>query len=161
MIPSTLKRIADRPAATMKLVGGRVCLDFVNTVSGWLITVGPNGDEIDSMTILRDKLVEFDDLIAWGRHANLLTDAEVDALIAEAAGDESSANAVLIRAKSLRGAIHRICRSVVYGTERADGDLELMNSEIAIARAHQRLVANEDGFAWSWEDGVRIDRVLW
>jgi len=69
--------LMERPAATMKLVGGRLCLDFVNTVGGRLIPPGKEVDRLES-TIRSDKLGEYADLLAWGVHAKLLSEKEAD-----------------------------------------------------------------------------------
>ena len=50
-------------AVKVNLIGGRLCLDFTNTVGG----------RIES-TIIKERLENYTDLVAWSRYAGLLTD---------------------------------------------------------------------------------------
>ena len=54
-------------AATVKLLAGRPCLDFVNTVD-WRTSEAPV-----------ELLATYGDLLAWGRHAGLLASKEAAA----------------------------------------------------------------------------------
>src|SRR5947208_1046813 len=58
--------------------------------------------------ILRDKLNDYVDLLAWSRRAGLLTEAQLQALIREARRRAAEAASVLTRALALREAIYRI-----------------------------------------------------
>jgi len=152
--------LMERPAATMKLVGGRLCLDFVNTVGGRLIPPGKEVDRLES-TIRNDKLGEYADLLAWGVHAKLLSEKEADSLAWKATREPGEAVRIFQRGKELREAIHRVCRSIVYGVSPEEPDVALLNAEIAEAKGHQRLAPNEKQFTWQWEEGTWLDRMLW
>jgi predicted RNA-binding Zn ribbon-like protein len=153
-------KLMERPAATMKLVGGRLCLDFVNTVGGRLIPPGNPVDRLES-TIRNDKLGEYADLVAWGVHAKLLSEKEAESLALKATHEPGEAVRIFQRGKELREAIHRVCRSIVYGVAPEEQDVAFLNAEIAEARSHQRLAPNEKQFIWQWEDGTWLDRMLW
>ena len=73
-----------------KLVGGRLCLDFVNTVGNWL-----------DPARRREHLAGYGDLVAWARQAGALEDAEAAALLRAAAERPEEAGAVLERARAL------------------------------------------------------------
>src|SRR6267142_10298 len=150
-----------RPVAAINLVGGLLCLECVNNVGGRVIQSGQEINRADSMIIMRDKLGEYADMLAWGVHANLLSEMEADSLAAVAGRDAVEAVRVLTRAKDLREAIHRICRSVVYAIQPVEMDLRLLNIEIVVARVHQRLASDGKQFAWRWEEGNMLDRMLW
>jgi predicted RNA-binding Zn ribbon-like protein len=77
-------------AAVLDLRGGHPAVDFVNTVA-W------RGDSARRV----DYLTRYADLVAWCRHAGLLTTAEVRQL-------PSDAEAVVVRAKRLREALHSL-----------------------------------------------------
>ena len=64
----------------MKMVGGRLCLDFVNTVGG-----RKPDPSTGAVGVAGEKLVEYDDLAAWGLGAGLFTEAQARALAREAA----------------------------------------------------------------------------
>src|SRR5256885_8433783 len=116
---------------SVKFIGGSLCLDFVNTVGA---RVGNR-----AYTILRDKLVTFENLLTWGRLAGLLSPSAVRRLERGAAGNPEESAAVLARAVALREALYRVFKSVVDGRRTAHTDIEILERELAIAREHERL----------------------
>src|SRR5919204_3890352 len=74
------------------LSGGRLCLDFANTMS----------------TQTGEHLRRYADLVAFGRQAGVLAEAAASHLLAEAVRRPDEAAAVLERARLLRRAIYRI-----------------------------------------------------
>ncbi len=83
-------------ASTVKLLAGRACLDFVNTVD-WRASDAPV-----------ELLGTYGDLLAWSRHAGLLPSSEAAALRREAKRRPVVAAEVLMRARALREAIHAL-----------------------------------------------------
>jgi predicted RNA-binding Zn ribbon-like protein len=152
----------DRPAAHLKLVGGRMCLDFVNTVGGRMpvqaTILGKHFDE----SIREDKLGDYFDLLAWSQHVGLLTGTEAQSLAREAKRQEKTARAVWQRAIALREALYGICLAVIQGRQPRLVDLDMLNQELNIARAHLRLAASQGNFVWEWTDTKNtLDRMLW
>jgi predicted RNA-binding Zn ribbon-like protein len=114
------------------------------------------------MGVAREKLVEYEDLAAWGWHAGLLTEAQARSLAREARKRERAAAAALERARALREAIYRICKAVIDGRPARAADLDILNKEIDVARQHERLVGREGAFTWEWDDArSTLDCVLW
>lgn len=134
--------------AELDLVGGRLCLDFTNTV-------GHRGEVIE-----RDRLREYEDLLLWGEKAGVLADGEREELLRTAALT-GNADAVFRRAIDLREALYRVFLAVAEGEEAVPADLEILNRELARAMARARVVATPEGFAWGWDDAPEPDRVLW
>src|ERR671921_14713 len=64
----------------LRLLGGALCLDFVNSIED------PAGDAP------QDFLTSYPDLVRWGQHAGLITDATASRLIALAAANEPAAH---------------------------------------------------------------------
>jgi len=146
----------------MKLVGGRLFLDFINTAGGRRTNPSHRKAHSDSIIILGDKLNDYFDLLAWGRHTDLIGEADLPALIREARRKEDEAASVLERAVSLREAGYRICMAILDKERPRALDLEILNREIAIARCHERLTQASDGFVWEWTSAsVELDRMLW
>jgi predicted RNA-binding Zn ribbon-like protein len=146
---------SDSPAATMKLIGGDPCLDFVNTVGG---RVPADGGSL----VIADKLAGYADLVAWTRHAGLLAEAEARRLARRAQRRPREAAAVVDRARRLREALHRTLRSLMQGRRPAREDLDLLNAEIVSARSREALRAGRDAVRWEWVDPVgRLDSLLW
>ena len=154
--------LSERPAAKMKLVGGRLFLDFINTVSGRSPDAARNSAGADAPVILRDKLNEYYDLLAWSRHTELLNEMDLQTLIREAGHRKNEAANVFERAVALREAGYRICTATIRKQNAQASDLETLNREIGIARRHEKLTASSKGFVWEWTGVAReLDCMLW
>ena len=137
-------------ASTFDLSGGRLCLDFANTLSKRL-TSHP-----------RELLVSYGDLVAWSRQAGVVTGPEAQGLIRKARRRPADAGAVLERAIALREAIYRIFSAVAAERPAARADLATVNAALAEASALLGIVPKGDGFAWEWTTNEKnLDRMLW
>lgn len=133
-----------------ELSGGRLCLDFANTVSN------RHGERP------RERLLGYRDLVSWSRQAGVLADREAERLVRDAAGRPAEATAVLGRAVALRNAIYRTFSAVAAGRRPDAGDLAALTAALAEATARSRIVPAADGFAWDWSgEGGALDRMLW
>jgi predicted RNA-binding Zn ribbon-like protein len=140
----------DRSVDGMELVGGELCLDFVNTAA-----------ERAEGTPARDRLVTYRDLVRWGERTEALTEPEAERLRAAAEADAAGAGAALERARSLREAIYRVFRSWSLGEAPPAKDVSEVSAAAAEATAAQRLMAGPDGFEMDWPDTVDLDRAWW
>ena len=136
------------PFADVSLVGGRLCLDFVNTVDEYT----HRGE---------DRLRAYADLVWWGLHAGALDAAAAEPLFALAASEPARADAVHARAVDLREALFRVFAAARAGAAPDEAHLAVINRELLRAMAHQRMRAQNGGFAYAWEEGVDLERVLW
>lgn len=133
-------------ASTVKLLAGRACLDFVNTVD-WRASDAPV-----------ELLGTYGDLLAWSRHAGLLPSSEAAALRREAKRRPVVAAEVLMRARALREAIH----ALATGSAGRGAALEILNTELARAPARSRVAPGQGGYGWAAApDPPPADRVLW
>lgn len=131
----------------MDLVGGDVCLDFVNT-----------GSERDETGVPRsEKLRSYADLVVWGERTELLGPERSARLRAAAASSPKEAEAALARARELREAIYRVFRDA----EAAPPDLEVLARWAGEAALERRLVRSGDGYAFGWPESDALDQVLW
>jgi predicted RNA-binding Zn ribbon-like protein len=137
-------------AGNLKLVGGWLCLDFVNTVD-WRTSNHP-----------KEWLTSYSDLVSWSRHTSILDDNKSREFLQKAALHPTDAAAVLERAKTLREALFRIFSSVVDHSSPNVSDIDLLNEELARALSRMRLVPAVDGGSWVYifED-VAFDLPLW
>ena len=151
----------ERPAARMNLIGGRLCLDFVNTVGGW--NPDPDGDKRDPFAAVAraDKLNEYFDLLAWSLHTKILSEKESQTLARDARRREKEAASTLKRAITLRGAIHSICVSIINNSRPREADLDSLNQELNVAYGRVRLGVGEQNCVWEWTDENSLDRMLW
>lgn len=137
-------------AATDEMLGGRLCLDFANTVHSFYAEEN------------RDELKSYADLVAWARQAGVVTEREARRLLREATAHPLKAKAALERAKALRSAIFKIFAAVAAERAPARDDLLVLNSVLAEALAHARVVAaGGEGFVWGWAEEDTLDQVLW
>jgi predicted RNA-binding Zn ribbon-like protein len=145
----------------MKFIGGRVCLDFVNTVGARVSRHGKRSrDYVDS--VLRDKLNNYQDLLTWSQLAGLATKDEVRRLGRMAERHPQHAARTLARAKRLREALYRIFKSLLEGWPLDDTDVDFLRQELSIAKTHERLHRSGARFAWAWEQPEdALDGALW
>ena len=136
------------PLAGMKRFGGRLCLDFVNTV-----------DTHD--TRIDEKLSAYADLVWWSLLLESIEEPTAAALLARADAEPAAAAEVLARALELRGALYRLFTAGREGGRAEDADVAVLNRELSRALARQQVRAAEGEFAWGWEQGAQLERVLW
>jgi predicted RNA-binding Zn ribbon-like protein len=137
------------PLDELSLVGGRLILDFTNSV-------GSRG-----VVVERDRLRGYPELLWWGVRAEVLTDAERRELLRRAEERPAEAEDVFRRAIDFREASWRLLRAVEDGAAPDAADLATVNREVARAMSHARLTRTAEGFAWGWDDAPEADRVLW
>jgi predicted RNA-binding Zn ribbon-like protein len=121
-----------------KFVGGSLCLDFVNTATA------------RTDVPLRDKLAGYDDLAEWGEAAGLCTQ-----------GHLRRSKPVHTRAIALREALYALFKSVIEGQKPGTADLAILQRELSIAGAHERLNYVEGEFISTWDAPDAPDRMLW
>ena len=153
---------SERRAAQMNLVGGRLCLDFVNTVGGWNPDRAEKKNDPFAAVARADKLDDYFDLLAWSLHTGLLGENEAQALAREARRREKEAAATLKRAVALRGAIYGACVAIIRHAHPRPSDLDLLNQELNVAQGRVRLGVGEENFVWEWTDTKNaLDQMLW
>jgi predicted RNA-binding Zn ribbon-like protein len=157
-----MKTIQASAAAEMKLVGGRLCLDFINTVDGRRNDSPRKESRPIYSRVLGDKLVTYSDLVAWSRHAGIVTATEAERLIQASKRNAGEAKNVFDRAIALREALYRIYKAIMTGRRPQRVDLETVNDELLRARTHEKLTHGAHGFTWEWVDSeAALERMLW
>jgi predicted RNA-binding Zn ribbon-like protein len=135
---------------TFEMIGGRTCLDFVNT--GSQRREGP----------FIDRLQSYEDLLEWAVQAEQLTEAEAAALRAKAAADPAGAQAVVERGRALREAIYRVFTARQTGAELPADDLKLISEEYGRAAVNRLLTPSNVGVCtFEWHTHDALDRPLW
>ncbi|MBO0799167.1 MAG: CGNR zinc finger domain-containing protein [Blastocatellia bacterium] len=155
--------LKERPIARAKLIGGRLCLDFTNTVGGRRAKSAATMAQVGGYSVRDERLADYYDLLAWSLRVGLLTEAAARKLGREAKLREAEAAAVWERAVALREAIYRISLAVISRTPPRASDRETLNRELAIAHDHVELAQDDEGyFVWRW-DAAReaLDQMLW
>ena len=135
---------------TFELVGGRLCLDFCNTVSGKRVT-DP-----------RDRLHGYADLLSWGRQAGAVTEAQARRLLAEARRRPADAERAFRQAVALRESLYQVFLAFSQDREPGKADLQVLNAALGRALAHRRIRRGGACCALGWEEVPgALDAVLW
>ncbi len=138
--------------ARLSLLGGSVCLDFVNTLD-------PRAGEQ-----AHEYLASYADLVAWSQRAAGLSEHKAQQLLQAAARRPIDAARVLQQAIELREAIYRICVAMVHQVEVSmdSADLDRLNRVLSRVMAQARIVSAVHGFVWGWNESEEaLDQVLW
>jgi predicted RNA-binding Zn ribbon-like protein len=143
-------------------VGGVLCLDFVNTVRARISNRLDRGARDYADAIVGERLTSYDALLAWGELADVLTARQVKLLAAEAERRPVRSATVLRRAITVREAMYRLFKGAIAGWPPRPDDLAVINRELQIARAHERLTASPHGIVVDHGDPASaLDGVLW
>ena len=136
---------------TFKLIGGRLCLDFVNTVGNWRDPARRD-----------DHLGGYADLLDWAWQAGALTPTEAAILRQEATRRPDAATRALARATELRATLRGVVLARAHGRPVTAADLARLNAFVAESLAASRLAPSADGFRLvPAADPTALDRVLW
>ena len=125
-----------RTAANLKLLGGRLCLDFVNTLD-WRGTDTP-----------QEFLNTFHDLVIWSRHVGITSKEETKQLELFADRSDSNANKVLNRAIRLRETIYRLLSASITGQEPDKDDLNFFNENLSLSMQDLKITRTGEGYSW-------------
>ncbi|WP_096188774.1 CGNR zinc finger domain-containing protein [Evansella halocellulosilytica] len=118
------------------LLGGRLCLDFANTVS-WH----------DSSEKSQELLTSYEKLVDWSMHANILKEEQSLSLLKKAENQPSKAKDVLQQAIELRESIYEIFSLVSNNETLASIDLSILNEALGNAYGMMRVVPGEKNFS--------------
>ncbi len=134
----------------ISLRGGRICIDFVNTVD----------DRGTAHAV--EYFTSYADVVAWGHHTGLLSEERARRLLAEAERHPKQAHAVLTHVVTLREALYRTFLAAAEGAPAVAADVDAINEALSHAMAHSRLSPADDGYVWAWEeDDTALDAPLW
>jgi predicted RNA-binding Zn ribbon-like protein len=132
----------------MRLVGGNLALDFINTRTG--PPVGPPDGDV---------LTGYPELLTWGVYAGAVTPTEAAALRRLSRDDPGGTDAAFARALRTRDCVDDIFRKLAAGRGPGPRGLAELRDEFADALSHARLERGS-GFAWTWRDDHTLARPL-
>jgi predicted RNA-binding Zn ribbon-like protein len=125
-----------RDAASLKLLGGRLCLDFVNTLD-WRGTADP-----------REFLNSYQDVVNWSRHVGIANRKESQQLSRMAEQSTTDPEKVLSKAKELREIIYRLFSATIFNKTALKKDLLVFNKYLSRSMRDSQIVKTKDGYAW-------------
>ena len=120
---------------TFDLTGGRLCLDFANTI-GWRGREQPD-----------EHLGSYGDFIAGASQTRAVAPRTSRALLRRAAARPAEARDALARAVELREALYRLFAAAAERRAPRPADLAIVNAAVPAALERSQLVASKEGFA--------------
>lgn len=138
-----------RDAGSLKLLGGRLCLDFVNTLD-WRGTDTP-----------QEFLNTYDDLVSWSRHAGISSQQECRKLYEMAERSNAAAEMVLNQALKLRETIYRLFAAGIANQNPRKEDLAIFNNNLSRSMQDSQITLTKEGYTWDISGNrSRLDWVL-
>jgi len=130
-------------------VGGAPCLDFHNTVT-WA-----------GEGMVNERLASYQDLVAWGREAGLLSQGAAERLARAAREQPEAAERSLRQAHQLRDLLHEVLIAAAAGRRPEARALAAFNDRLTGALTRLRAEPAGAGWTWSWEPAERdLSQVL-
>lgn len=143
-------RSLKRHAPVIDLIGGNVCLDFINTLD-------------DRPAEKQSELLnDYSDLACFGEQTGILTAAQTDALLDKAAVMPREADDALRRARRLREALYEIFSALVNHKAVPPAAMETLNRHVHDAALHSHLVQTKESCEWRFDDLTSsFEAMLW
>lgn len=133
-----------------QFVAGRLCLDFLNTLSD-------RAGEVPT-----ERLTAYGELVRWAANAGAVDDGTAAALVRKSRENPEVAERTLQRARRVREAMYGIFKFVRIGATPPSEDMELFNRELGAALSNVRVdIAHPVSFEASWSPEPSLDRPLW
>ena len=143
MTPTT-KKIPRRRPPRFELMGGPVCLDFVNTLDE-RVTGQP-----------KELLKSYIDLARFAEDTGILNDLQVDRLLTRSQQNQEEAERALRLAIEMREAMYAVFWAIVKRKPVPGAALHVLNQFIQTAAQHVSLVPARGHMEWQF-DSVRTD----
>jgi len=141
---------SERRIRAGKFIGGRICLDFANTVHNF----GNANPE--------DDLSDYEAFIAWAYDAGIVTESEAKHRKRIARTNPEQSVAAMRTLCNLRDAIFRTFSAVTNGRRAQAIDLEAINHLQQNAILHSRIISNHSTFHRIWiNDQDNLESPLW
>jgi predicted RNA-binding Zn ribbon-like protein len=137
-------------AMSNEFIGGRLCLDFANTVD-WRARAEPE-----------ELLDDYSGLVAWSARAGAVSPAEARRLVSAAENEPRAAAAAFARAVALREAFYRSTLAQTRGEPSPREDLADIVERYAEAAEKAELSLDGTSYEWSFDRNAGDpDRPWW
>jgi predicted RNA-binding Zn ribbon-like protein len=129
----------------LNLIGGALCLDFVNTVD-WRLSSKPE-----------EYLQDYPNIVEWSKLAGILNPSVAARLTDLGSRRKQKSEKVWKEALLLRELLHR-----VFTHHAQASDLKNFNSALNRMNQQRQLTAGRQGYQWSWKSfEENLDCMLW
>ncbi|HYA44396.1 MAG TPA: ABATE domain-containing protein [Acidimicrobiales bacterium] len=123
----------------VRLVGGDIALDFVNTQTG------PHGGPAEY-----DALGDYQDLLRWAASLAIASENQIRRLSEDLARNVARETAVFHEARRIRSYLHELFESLAHHEPPPAAVLNYLHEDEARALEQGQLVVDGDKFAWDW-----------
>jgi predicted RNA-binding Zn ribbon-like protein len=137
-----------RTLETLELVGGALCLDFVNTINSRL---NPE----------HDYLIQYTDLVGWANKVGILSPTQSAQLQKRAKLNQEEAEQALQRALALRELLYRLISSAANDSEPKKKDMEAFVSAYGESISRGQFIKVDNHYTTTWKLDESLDDVLW
>jgi predicted RNA-binding Zn ribbon-like protein len=132
------------------LIGGALCLDFVNSLY-WRATDEPI-----------EWFNEYSDLVSWSQSLKILSTAQARKLLLKAKKNSAFATSITKQAIQLRKAIYQIFSAIIQEQTPAKADFQILNSMLSRSLSQLEITPSAAEFSWRWQGfDENLDSVLW
>ncbi|MBH9964783.1 CGNR zinc finger domain-containing protein [[Bacillus] enclensis] len=132
------------------MVGERLCMDFINTVS-WR----------ESAEKRREWFTGYTELVDWCIHARVLNGQQAKALLLKAEEKPAEAGGVLKLAVEMREVMYRIFKSIAEDTSPLEKDLDRFNEFVSRFYRKLQVIHEKDQFTMKFDyAGDNLDMML-
>jgi predicted RNA-binding Zn ribbon-like protein len=150
MLENLFRRMSHISKSQYELTGGRLCLDFANTVDD-----RPTSNP-------KSRLKEYADLLAFGVQSGVLSASEEREAATLETNRPRYAAALYRRAIAMRERMFRIFSATARNSKPPLKDILALNTVFRTVNARAAVLPEGEGFAWMWQDKKNIaDRLLW
>lgn len=142
-------RMSHSTQPVFELTGGRLCLDFANTVDD-----RPTSDP-------KSRLLGYSDLIAFGVQTGVLSASDARREIEKAQGPING-GLLYRRSIAIRERIFRIFSAAAVKNRPPIKDMLALNADFRKLNSDAVLLPTDEGFRWTWRDKENHSaRLLW
>jgi predicted RNA-binding Zn ribbon-like protein len=137
-----------RTLETLELVGGALCLDFVNTVNSRVNTE-------------HDYLIDYPDLVGWANKIGILSPTQSNQLKKRANQNVDGAEGALLAGRTLRDLLYRLLSKAATGSEPYRNDMEIFVVYYGEAISRSQFIKKGTYYRTTWNVDRSFDDLLW
>jgi predicted RNA-binding Zn ribbon-like protein len=146
----TETKLGRRRPPKFELIGGNICLDFINTLDD-----RPSAQP-------KELLKNYYELAGFGEDTGILTPAQLDFFYERVHLAPEEADEALRRARKLREALHEIFSAVMNQKTAPRVAMDRLNANLHDAALHSRLVQSGRHLEWRFDDLTSsFNAMLW
>ena len=137
-----------RTLQTLEIVGGALCLDFVNTINSRLMPE-------------HDYLANYSDLVAWANKVEILSPTQKNLLLRRAKQHVADSEKSLLAARALRDLLYRLFSNAAKGFEPTRNDMISFVRSYGESITHGQLIKKGKSYITTWKVEETFDAFLW